>query len=63
MAETKQTVKIGVANEGERNISVDDLLKHEPKKITYSGQQVFFEHDGKFISMKRVEFKEFFKKY
>jgi hypothetical protein len=62
MMDTKQTITVGVANEGERNISVEELLKHEPKKITYSGRQVFFEHDGKFLSMDRMNFKEVYNK-
>lgn len=60
MAETKQTIKVGVANQGERNIKVSDLLEHEPKKITYSGSLVFFEHNGVFLSMDRLDYTSVF---
>ena len=63
MAEIKSTFTVGVANEGERNMSVEDLLRHEPKKVTYGGTQVFFEHDGTFLSMTRLEYQEVFGKY
>lgn len=62
MSETKQTVTVGVANEGEINMNIDDLAKHEPKKISYIGSQVFFEHDGVFLSMDLKNFQEIFKK-
>ena len=62
MAQTKQTITVGVSNQGERNITVDELLKYEPKKITYTGGQVLFEHNGVFLLMGTSDFKQIFNK-
>jgi hypothetical protein len=64
MAQTKQTFKIGVANEGERVFKLSDIETWEPTKLTYSGSLVFFkvEENETFYSMNRVEFKEIFNK-
>ncbi len=35
-------VKVGFANEGEHNLKIDDVIKWEPKNLTYIGDTVFF---------------------
>jgi len=43
-------------------ISLEDMSDWEPKNITYTGVAVFFQVDGTFYSMGRVEFEDIFKK-
>jgi hypothetical protein len=62
MAETKQTITVGVSNQGERNMTIEELLKYEPKKITYTGSQVLFEHNDVFLLMNTSDFKQIFNK-
>jgi hypothetical protein len=60
MSNLKSVITVGMANEGEMNINIDVIRGWEPKKISYIGTSVFFEVDGSFVSMKRVEFTEIF---
>jgi len=60
MSNLKSVITVGMANEGEMNIKVDVIKGWEPKKISYMGGSVFFEVDGSFVSMKRLEFTEIF---
>ena len=46
------TVKIGVANEAEINLGIDELKKWTPKNINYFGDTVYFKNDKKYYSMK-----------
>ena len=57
----KNTVTVGIANEGRRNFNVDEMSNWEPKKITYSGTSVFFKVEDTFYSMDRTDFEEIFK--
>ena len=54
------TVKIGVANEAELNLGIDELKKWTPKNINYFGDTVYFKNDKKQYSMKRVDFDKIF---
>jgi hypothetical protein len=56
----KEVVTIGVANNGEQNMDVDNIKLWEPKDINYFGDVVFFKHDKTYYSMKRVDFKRIF---
>lgn len=56
----KETIKVGVANEGETNMDVELIKSWIPKNITYSGDIVIFKADKKFYSMKRDDFKKIF---
>ena len=58
----KEIVKVGVANNGEKNLYVDTVKTWEPKKINYIGSTVFFNNDGIFYSMTREDFKKIFDK-
>ena len=57
---TKLTVKIGIANEGETNLPIEDVQTWEPKDIHYIGVTAFFKHDKKYYSMTREDFKRIF---
>jgi hypothetical protein len=60
MSKSKESVLVGVANEGELNFPLEMVEGWEPKKIANVGSTVFFEHDDKFFSMERSKFKEIF---
>jgi hypothetical protein len=57
---SKELVRVGFANEGERNLEVDFVKKWEPKNISYIGDTVFFKNDDTYFSMKTVDFKRIF---
>lgn len=50
------TVKVGVANETEKNLKVEDLKTWTPKNVNYFGDTVYFKHDKVYYSMKRMDF-------
>ena len=54
------TVKIGVANESEINLEIDEVKKWTPKNVNYFGDTVYFKNDKKYYSMKRVDFDKIF---
>jgi hypothetical protein len=60
MSKVKQTVTLGIANTGEKNFKVEDILDWKPEKISYMGDSVFFQVDETFYSMKRLDFREIF---
>ena len=60
MDNLKSVITVGMANEGEMNVKLDIVKGWEPKKISYMGSSVFFEVDGSFVSMKKLEFTEIF---
>lgn len=57
-----QMITIGVANEGQINVSIDDLKTWVPKNINYFSDTVYFKADNKFYSMKRLDFTKIFTK-
>lgn len=59
---SKETVMIGVANESEKYIEVDELKTWEPKNVNYFSDVVYFSNDKIYYSMKRVTFDQIFKK-
>ena len=59
-ATLKKTIKVGIANEGEMNISIEVISKWKPEKMSYVGGSVFFSVDGTFFSMDRQDFKTIF---
>jgi len=58
----KESIKVGIANEGETNIDIEVLKTWEPKNIEYIGTSVFFKNDKTYYSMTREEFKKIFNK-
>jgi len=59
---TKQTISVGVANEMPKNFDIEELKTWSPSNITPTGDVVYFKHDGKFYTMKVVDFNQIFKK-
>ena len=55
-----EIVAVGVANEGEINLQVEQVKDWQPKNINYIGDVVFFKQDKTYYSMKRVDFKRIF---
>ena len=53
-------VKVGFANESEKNLKVEDVSKWTPKNVTYMGDTVFFKNEDAFFSMKTVDFNKIF---
>lgn len=58
---TEQSIKVGIANEGETVLPVSVLEKWEPKNVTQLGDTVFFKQEDIFYSMKVVDFREIYK--
>ena len=56
----KEIVKVGFANEGEKNLEVDVVKTWEPKNISHFSDTTYFKHDGKYYAMKRVDFTKIF---
>jgi hypothetical protein len=57
---SKELVRVGFANEGERNLEVDLVKEWKPKNVNYIGDTVFFKNDDTYFSMKTVDFKRIF---
>ena len=53
-------VKVGTANEGWTNMSLNSLKEWEPKKIAYMGTTVFFQIEDTFYSMTRKDYEDIF---
>ncbi len=60
MSLIKKSIKVGIANNGETNMSVDALSIWSPEKISYIAGLVFFKVDGTFYSMNKQDFKDIF---
>lgn len=58
----KESIKVGIANEGETNIDLEVVKNWEPKNIEYIGSTVFFKNDKTYVSMTREDFKRIFNK-
>ena len=57
----KETVVLGVANEGEKSISIEELNTWNPKNVNYFSDVVYFSNDKVYYSIKRVLFDKIFK--
>lgn len=62
MKKVKSNVMVGVANENERSMSISDVEKWTPTKITQVGNTTYFSINGKFHSMNAEDFKIIFNK-
>jgi hypothetical protein len=58
----KETVMLGVANEGEKSFEIEVLKTWQPKNVNYFSDVVYFSNDKIYYSMKRVLFDQIFKK-
>lgn len=56
-----ETVKVGIANVGEKNLKLEDVSKWTPKDVLYAGDTVFFKHDDAYYSMNTMDFRKIFK--
>ena len=56
----EQSIKVGVANEGEIAILVSILEKWQPKNVTQIGDTVFFKQEDTFFSMKAIDFRNLY---
>jgi hypothetical protein len=56
-----ETVSVGVANEKEKQISIEELKNWNPKDLHTFGDIIYFKHENKFYNMKRVDFNKIFK--
>jgi hypothetical protein len=56
----EQSIKVGVANEGEIAILVSVLKKWQPKNVTQIGDTVFFKQEDTFFSMKVIDFRNLY---
>lgn len=61
----KKSVIVGVANQNETSMKVDDIKDWEPKKVSYIGTSTYFQvvdedGNGTFYSMESPEFREIF---
>jgi acyl-coenzyme A synthetase/AMP-(fatty) acid ligase len=59
---SKQVVTIGVANDKEKNVEVDELKNWTPKNVNYFRDTVYFKYDGIFYSMGRIDYDKIFSK-
>jgi hypothetical protein len=59
---SKERVSVGVANEGEINLLVEQVKEWVPKNISYIGSTVFFKQGDTYFSMNVVDFKNIFNK-
>lgn len=55
-------IKVGTANEGWTNMSLNSIKEWEPKKIAYMGTTVFFQIEDIFHSMTRKDYEDIFLK-
>jgi hypothetical protein len=53
---------VGIANEGEKSFSIDEMKTWEISNFSFLSDFVYFKKDGVFHSMKRKDFKEIFNK-
>lgn len=60
MSKKVERVSIAFANESPQRLLVEDVSKWEPKNINRAGTHVFFSVDGKYVSMKTVDYKKIF---
>lgn len=56
----KEMVKVGVANDGEKNLEIEVIKEWKPKNINYFGDTVYFKHEDKYYTMKTADFRKIF---
>jgi hypothetical protein len=56
----KESVTLGVSNEGEKNFPVDVIKNWTPEKVNYFGNTVYFKVGEKFYSINSEDFKDIF---
>lgn len=56
----EQSIKVGIANEGETILPISVLKKWEPCNVTQIGDTVFFKQEDTFFSMKVSDFRDLY---
>jgi hypothetical protein len=56
----KRNVLVGVANQSEQSMKIEDIKDWEPTKVSYVSNTAYFKVDDTFYSMVSSEFKELF---
>ena len=56
----KTSVLVGVANQSEQSMKVEDIKDWNPSKISYVGTTSYFKVGDTFYSMESDEFRELF---
>jgi predicted transcriptional regulator len=56
----KKNVLIGVANQSEQSMKIEDIKNWEPTKVSYVSNTAYFKVDDIFYSMVKSEFIELF---
>ena len=56
----EETVKVGVANEGELNIAISVVKEWKPTKKSQFGDTVFFKQNDTYYSMKVTDYNKIF---
>lgn len=59
---TGNTVLVGMANEGEISMRIENIKEWQISNITYFSDVVYFKNVDTFYSMKRNDFKQIFNK-
>jgi len=56
----KEIISVGVANEKEKSIEIEELKTWSPKNINYFSDTVYFKHGDTYYSMKRLDYDKIF---
>lgn len=56
----KKNVLVGVANQNEQSMRIDDIKDWEPTKISFVANTTYFKVEDTFYSMVSSEFREIF---
>lgn len=56
----KESVTLGISNEGEKNFPVDVIRNWKPEKVNYFGSTVYFKVGEKFYSINSEDFRQIF---
>ncbi len=56
----KESVTLGVSNEGEKNFPLDVIKNWNPEKVNYFGDTVYFKVGEKFYSINSGDFSNIF---
>ena len=56
----KESVTLGVSNEGEKNFPLDVIKNWNPEKVNYFGSTVYFKVGEKFYSINSGDFNDIF---
>ena len=58
----KRYTVVGANGGGIKNLTLEEIKEMNPENPLRSGKEVYFKSDGKFYSMKSIDYKEVFGK-